>query len=121
MMDDQLKTLFDYTKFHIGVYITLGSGIAGVLAYEASHTDFSLGCYARWGFRLSLLLLALAGLGGGIIAGNLIDFTTLADFRKAFIYWGKTSVFWERLEHWSIWLAALAAGISGAFLIDNRT
>lgn len=34
MMDDQLKQLYDYTKFHIGMYTTLAGGIIGVFANE---------------------------------------------------------------------------------------
>jgi len=121
MMDDQLQILFEYTKFHIGVYITIGSAIVGALAYDAVNVKSPLGCAGRVGFQLSLLFLLFAGLGGGIIAGNLINFTSFQSFHETPIYWGHEPLFWERLEHWSFWISITIGAISGAWLIPKKT
>ena len=118
-MDDRLKTLFEYTKFHIGIYITIGTAIVGALAFEAANPDFSLGDPARIGLQVSILFQGLAGLGGGIIAGNLVSFTSFETFHETPIYWGKIPQFWERVEHWSFWASIIIAAVSGAFLVDQ--
>jgi hypothetical protein len=49
--DQQLNTLFDYTKFHIGLYATLISGLFGVIAYANEHRSDVLDHllrYAKW-------------------------------------------------------------------------
>ncbi len=69
-VDDQLKLLFDYTKFHIGMYITLVAAIIGVFANNTLKSVFKLrslhdsryfmlssSWYSRWASRKQHSLL----------------------------------------------------------------
>lgn len=119
-MDDQLKMLFDYTKFHIGVYISIGTGIVGALAFDqANDIGFALGC-ARTGFQFALFFQVLAGLGGGIICTCLMDYTSYATFNKSNIFLGFSAKSWERFEHGMFWVSILVGAMSGAYLIPRH-
>jgi hypothetical protein len=118
-VDEQLKTLFDYTKFHIGIYITIGTALVAALAFDqTNNVHFSLGHCARIGFQIALGLQGLAGLGGGIICTHLIRYTTFKAFsEKQTIGFGLSFCFWEKFEHYSFWLSIAIAAVCGAFLI----
>ena len=68
-MDDQLKQLFDYTKFHIGMYTTLIAGIIGVFANETLKGAYS-GMVPY--IKVSILLFLVAGAAGGLVASSIL-------------------------------------------------
>ena len=77
---EKVKLLFDYTKFHIGLYTTLGTIVVGILNLKFAETE-------KLKFRPSLLwasvfLIALAGFAGGIVASTLPHCSTMDDFWK---------------------------------------
>jgi hypothetical protein len=37
MEDKQLERLYDYTKFHIGIYLSSGGGLAALISAAAQH------------------------------------------------------------------------------------
>ena len=97
---EQLKLLMDYTRFHIGIYVTLGA--VGVGTIEA---DF----FNVMEFLPVIVLLIVAGASGGIIASNIPLYNTWDDFHKS-----KLTVFrfktlqwqcWAAIEHYSFWVA----------------
>jgi hypothetical protein len=52
MMDDQLKMLYDYTKFHIGMYTTLVTAIIAVFANDnlrAAYSNFVVTAHPPFG------------------------------------------------------------------------
>lgn len=72
--DDQLKLLYDYTIFHIGVYITLITGILGVLKYKTN----------KWSdvyYFPTLIWFTLAGLCGGIVCSNIPNYVSYSSGR----------------------------------------
>src|SRR5438067_2237476 len=64
---EQVKLLFDYTKFHIGLYTTLASVLVAALgASFAKEWQIHRELVAA-----AIVLIALAGLFGGVIASSL--------------------------------------------------
>lgn len=112
---EKVKTLFDYTKFHIGLYTTLGTLIVGVINIELpveAHLSFCPGLL--WA---AVLFIVIAGLAGGIVASTLPEQRSLPVFferRIGFWFWdevwsGRT---WTRIEHTAFWLALSFALLS---------
>jgi hypothetical protein len=99
---DQLKLLMDYTKFHIGVYLTLTSvGLALIKTLTIPLTDL----------LPSIVLLLLAGASGGIIASSIPEYSDWDSFSNSklkllgidtFSYW-----VWSKVEHSSFWFAVI--------------
>jgi hypothetical protein len=107
---EKLKLLFDYTKFHIGLYTTLGTGLTAVLAAdfaEAWHVDRGL-------LGVAIVSIAVAGFAGGVVTSTLTQHTSHHDFWTQptgpfrFKWWtGETFTY---IEHSAFWLA-VAAGL----------
>jgi hypothetical protein len=112
---DQVKTLYDYTKFHIGLYLTLGTVLAAALSAKESPVHlWHPAIWAAVGF------IALAGMAGGIVASTLPGCRSLREFHEKPIgpwelklFTGKT---WTRIEHTSFWLGIIAGVISIAVI-----
>lgn len=67
-MDDQLKHLYDYTKFHIGMYTTLMAVIVGVFANDSFHEQYIE--FLPF-VKITLLFYFMAGACGGLIASSI--------------------------------------------------
>lgn len=101
---EQLKLLFDYTKFHIGLYVTLASALIALV-----NTEFGKALKLRpaliWA---AVLFIALAGLAGGVIASSLPWFESIHSFKDTLIGPFRLRMmsgeFWTYLEHTSFWL-----------------
>jgi len=99
---DQLKNLMDYTKFHIGVYLTLGT--ISVSLIETNAVEW-------WQLVPGLVLLFVAGAAGGVIASNIPEhedwtsFSTKKEGLNALFGNYGSYKFWSKLEHASFWLA----------------
>jgi hypothetical protein len=111
---EKVKLLFDYTKYHISVYTTLGTILMGVLGL---HNNITLTFCAPllW---VSIGFIAVAGLAGGIIASTLPEKDSLNEFfcqRTGFwgvhVLSGRT---WTRIEHTAFWAGLIAGLISFA-------
>lgn len=107
--DHQLSTLFDYTKFHIGLYSTLITGLFAIVAFavdpKKSNVLVYLLPYAKWtaGFIL------VAGAAGGVIASNIPNHETFKDFSGAklpiFGIRSFTYAVFATVEHLAFWIA----------------
>jgi hypothetical protein len=102
---ERLKLLFDYTKFHIGVYLTLSGTLVGVL-------NSRFGALVRSGLIwASLACVSAAGAAGGIIASNIPSFSNESVFEGALIGpWGVkviSAAAWMTIEHLAFWSALL--------------
>ncbi|MEM9808162.1 MAG: hypothetical protein AAF959_23085 [Cyanobacteria bacterium P01_D01_bin.56] len=99
---EQLKLLMDYTKFHIGVYLTLGSVSLGLV--ELQIVDFT-----EW--IPTIIFLIVAGAAGGVIGSHIPNFETFKDFEEAKLgFWGMRLAryrFWAKLEHVAFWMGIL--------------
>lgn len=109
-MDDQLKQLYDYTKFHIGLYTTLITAIVGVFGNSGLKLQYS---YMVPYMKVTVILFMAAGAFGGLIASSIPFFTKFEDFRNARL--GLWSCQWipsircTHLEHGAFWLGCLIA------------
>jgi hypothetical protein len=108
---EQLKLLMQYTIFHVGVYLTLGSLMLTVLVKESArafakvmqvYIFIALGCFL------------VAGVCGGIVAGNIPYFDKFSTFETSRIgpWFVPKSLFvpasWiMRLEHSAFWIGII--------------
>ncbi len=111
-MDDQLKQLFDYTKFHIGMYTTLIAGIIGLFSIGALKDQYK-GMFPY--IQGSIILFLIAGAAGGLIASSIPFFTRFDDFRSARLGpWSMKLIpaMWcIHAEHTAFWLGGFIAAI----------
>lgn len=140
--DKRIDRLLDYTKFHIGIYLSIGGGIVALLG-SSGESAFVLGLIGnRWVVGFSLLCIAAAGLAGGIIASSCADAKsfdafwnhpiTPCDIRLPKSLVGRlpkslaarlpqslTGRQWAYVEHVSFWVGLIT--ISGAILVAALT
>ena len=105
-MDDGLQVLFDYTVFHIGIYITLAAAIVAAEVFWNKST---------WVQPLAVLCLLVAGAAGGAVASNIpaaASSDTLSAFLKEYptLFMDKTLTLFThgwltQIEHGFFWLA----------------
>lgn len=107
-----LEQLFDYTKFHIQVYISLTTLYAGAINSKLIQVQK---CCALFG----ILAVMVAGLAGGVIAssitqtvgGSSVDF--LDKSRIGPFQWKCFSARkWTYVEHVSFWIGLFLIAIS---------
>jgi hypothetical protein len=120
---EQLKLLFDYTKFHIGLYTTVATIFGGLVA---------AGDKIPFKFNTPLLLasvvcICVAGIAGGTIASSIPGYSSYKEFWSKpiapfpFSKWMKTDNKWMRAENWTyvehiaFWLAVVLAVVSILF------
>ena len=105
---EQVKLLFDYTKFHIGVYTTIATILVAVINTEWGKS-LQLSKPLVW---TAIILIAVAGVAGGTIASSLPHYDTLDCFMSSWIgpyrFTLMTGEVWTYVEHTSFWFAAAA-------------
>ena len=110
---EHLKLLMDYTIFHIGVYITLSGLMISLLGMKAFEKRAQvMRCY----IVSALACFMIAGMFGGVIAGNIPYFSNFDAFTGAWIGpWFATHVLPASLcmkaEHTAFWVGV------GVFLL----
>jgi len=113
MEDKRLDRLYDYTKFHIGIYLSAAGGIAAWISNTAESKfkdpDFISKFFFHWTLVVSFLFMVLAGIAGAVIATSAIKSESYQDFiqtRQGAYgfepFLGKT---WTTLEHAFFWLS----------------
>jgi hypothetical protein len=106
--DERLGRLFEYTKFHIGVYLLLGTGILGALGSKEGTTIVEALQPGLLGGALAFL--AFAGLAGGVIASATTRSRSWAQAMTEDDHGpGPKSLRmngngWAKCEHWSFWI-----------------
>jgi len=110
-MDDQLKQLFDYTKFHIGMYTTLIAGIIGVFANDDLKETYA----ALVPFiKVSIVCFFIAGMAGGLVASSIPFFQRWKDFQTARLGpWSLKlvpAILCTHVEHTAFWIGCVVAG-----------
>lgn len=112
--DKRLDRLLDYTKFHIGIYLSAAGGLVALLGVSAKPEEKSffanlVGCPVA--LFIAFLLMAVAGLAGGLIASSCTECVTHDELWKGRqgpfdipIFTGRV---WARIEHAAFWLSAL--------------
>ncbi len=118
-----LDLLFDYTKFHIGLYLTLASAYITVTSVKVGDR-FALPL--NWKFVIAAMIaFMLAGFAGGVIVSSITqcygiapDCKSTASFLKKPIGpWDVERLwfgakYWTYLEHTSFWTGLALAFVS---------
>jgi hypothetical protein len=77
--------LFDYTKFHIGLYTTLTTGLLALMSLGGQ----TVPAHLHRPVYFTVVLFALAGAAGGVVASSVCLFSGIDDLRNAAIGpWG---------------------------------
>ncbi|HEX6273987.1 MAG TPA: hypothetical protein VFZ53_13155 [Polyangiaceae bacterium] len=111
---EKLKLLFDYTKFHIGVYITLGTALAGLVG-ASTKIEALIVVNKSW-LIAATALMALAGFAGGVLVSSMCEASGLAAFWAMSL--GPFSLelmparYWTYLEHTAFWLSLACAFVA---------
>ena len=109
---EKLKLLFDYTKFHIGLYTTVATIFGGLFAASDKipfkfHPDLLLA---------SVIFMCIAGWAGGTIASSIPGYSSYTTFWSAPIapmrLPGFKAEYWTYIEHISFWIAVVLALLS---------
>lgn len=111
-MDDRLKALFDYTKFHIGLYSSLCTLLVAVVGIDAIKDE--AGPTLPWFLLATLVCFAIAGLFGGLVGSSIPGFKTWEEFSKAKLGpWFLPEVLpapWAAsAEHTAFWIGTVTA------------
>jgi hypothetical protein len=108
---EKLKLLFDYTKFHIGLYTAVATIMAALIASKESRFTFNWKCLA-----VSIFLLAIAGFAGGVIASSIPGYGSYEVFWEAKIgplrWRAFKAEYWTYIEHASFWVSIFLALLS---------
>lgn len=108
-----LELLYDYTKFHIGVYLTL-TGVYITLA-TSNVTGGRLPRLRPWPAAIAVLAFLVAGFAGGVVASSITQCKcgSADQFLGQItgpLWWGWFSGrCWTQIEHTSFWIGILAA------------
>ena len=127
--DYQLSRLFDYTKFHIGLYTTLITGLFGVVSFAVARASGTPGNtiaagdvrvlahllpYMKW----SAFFTLCAGVCAGVVASSIPDHTSYGVFKdqdiKVFSNREIDGLTYEHVihgEHIFFWIAVTVAAI----------
>jgi hypothetical protein len=109
--DPRLTRLFEYTKFHIGIYLSAGAGLLALLTADGKRLPFSPTLVNRPVLYIALAFMLLAGMAGGIIASSTTQchtFDELWTTPQGPYKWGWWSgQTWALIEHGSFWISVL--------------
>lgn len=107
-MDDRLKQLFDYTKFHIGMYTTLIAAIVGVFANDTLKVSYT-GLVPF--IKVVIVMFLVAGAAGGLVASSIPFFKTFDAFSQAWLGpWSFEiipAIWCTHVEHTAFWIGCV--------------
>jgi hypothetical protein len=118
--DPQLRMLFDYTIFHIGLYTSLVSAVFALTTFGDKHPRIKK---RAWLLKVTVISFLLAGAAGGAIASNIPEYKTFDCYSSAgltvFRYLGPFhySVL-AHIEHGAFWVGILFA-VTGFLLPEE--
>lgn len=123
MDDKRLERLYDYTKFHIGIYLSVAAGLAALISLAADHKLAPILGVIRFPslFGLAFLAMVVAGVAGAFVATTAIRVPTYDDFKKQtrgtrrLEFKAET---WVTIEHYSFWLSLFLIAL-GVFSSQN--
>jgi hypothetical protein len=116
----KLELLYDYTKFHIGLYLLLTSGYITLATSKIGKKD-ALPMLQPALVWIAVVLFMVAGIAGGVIASSITQSTSNSadDFLKQKIGPWSTALFpariWVYIEHTAFWLGLIFAALSFVF------
>lgn len=114
-----LELLFEYTRWHIGVYLTLTAAyLTAAFAHAGETRLLPVNSYFLW---IAVVFTMVAGLAGGVIASSLTQWDkggSSNDFLRSKIGPWSGGLFyyrarsWTHVEHTSFWIGLIAAVLS---------
>lgn len=113
----QIKLLFEYTKFHIGLYATLIAALMGLMKVGTQKVPASLIPYLKF----TLGCFVIAGAAGGVIASTIsVDYAQLVrnDAIGPFGIQVLGYRWWAHIEHFAFWIGILVSVVG--FLRGSR-
>jgi hypothetical protein len=125
--DKRLERLYDYTKFHIGIYLSFAGGLAaliGSLANDKAAAFFVALVGSPLLVGIALLLMMAAGACAGIVASSIAESRTFTEFSDApqgpsWLRRGPTGRTWVALEHGFFWGSLIF--ILASILVSGQT
>ena len=107
--NNQLKCLFDYTKFHIGVYMTLIGLLLATVIKPGALDNMPHHVYQV--IRVVIICYVLAGAAGGAIISNIPNYETFKQYddERLPIFSFKTLKYrhWATIEHGAFWIGSI--------------
>lgn len=122
-----LELLFEYTKFHIGIYLTMTSIYVGLATLTVNNKlALHINQYLLW---IAIVFTMLAGLAGGVIVSSItqINSNKTSEFLECSIGpwdWKRLhfhALKWTYIEHSSFWVGLICAVFSFIFVQPNIT
>jgi hypothetical protein len=112
-----LDKLFDYTKFHIGLYLTLTASYVAIASVRGTNSGLLLRLHPTW-FWVAVVCFMAAGLAGGVIASSITQ--TNARSTESFLCeiigpWNTRLLrarTWTWIEHTAFWAGLVSALLS---------
>jgi hypothetical protein len=113
-----LEMLYDYTKFHIGVYLTLTASYITVATAKVGGSQLlELHPFFLW---LAVVAFMVAGFAGGVIVSSLtqrIGGSSIDFLEKKIGPWNWKTIHgkarkWTYVEHTSFWIGLISAFLS---------
>jgi hypothetical protein len=117
MTQDQIKRLYDYTKFHIGLYAGLMGGLIALIKLGRTGASFfphQIIC----SLKVTLFCFTLAGACGGVIGSTIsLSQDTLENDGKdgrigPFSWKWFSAATWAHLEHWFFWIGIIVSVVA---------
>lgn len=118
--DKRLERLYDYTKFHIGIYLSAAAGLATLLGSKDTGWIISTLIGNQYLLYFAFFLMVLAGMCGGIVATSITQCQTFNEFwsekehaPSTLKRWRAKGHSWVAREHGFFWasLIVLTASI----------
>lgn len=122
-MDDQLKILFEYTRWHLGMYTGLAAVVGLYFTSESIQERFHLGPCAGAFSAMAVVLLFFAGLTGGVVASSIPEHRSYRRFVSPENLLGPWTLrlwrprFLMGVEHTCFWVACAFLVVAGFSLL----
>jgi len=107
---NQIRLLFEYTKFHIGLYATLIAALIGLMKLGGGQIA-GLVPY----LKLTLAFFVVAGAAGGVIASSIsVDYQALVHDNRIGFFGVNPFRYrvWAGIEHIAFWVGILISVIA---------
>jgi hypothetical protein len=122
--DRRLERLYDYTKFHIGIYLSAGGVIVTLLGSDKAAWLISCLVGNRNLLWASLIFVLLAGIAGGVIASSLASSENFTDFwekpQGPLCFGWFRGQYWTWVEHLAFWISIGCFAFSLLSGIDSK-
>lgn len=109
--DKRLDRLFEYTKFHIGIYLSAGGGLVALLGSAPDVRFIKSLIGSPKALALALLFMVIAGMAGGLVASCSTQYRSFEELwferqgpHTSKLLKGQT---WVLIEHGAFWISVL--------------